>query len=250
MPSGARVHYIVTSGGERANIVPEFAAGIYQVRSPRMKEVVSLIARVLDVARGAALMTGTSFEYNLLHGCYDVSPNSVISDILYENLNQAPLPQYSAEDKALAAALCATTTEDQRKETLLMLGVDGSSAASLAKTNLHEGTGYWGKQWVIPASTDVGDVSHIAPTSQINTATWPMGVGSHTWQATAASGSGIGMKGMIYAAQVLAGAACDLFASPRLLAAARSEFDVMQGGESYKALADLIGKDSDPGSGA
>jgi aminobenzoyl-glutamate utilization protein B len=250
MPSQARVHYIVTSGGERANIVPEFASGVYQVRSPCMKEVVSLIGRVLDVARGAALMTGTNFEYKLLHGCYDVSPNGVISDILYENLNEAPLPSYSAEDKALAAALCATTTEDQRKETLLMLGVDALSAASLAKLNLHEGTGYWGKQWVIPASTDVGDVSHIAPTSQINTATWPMGVGSHTWQATSASGSGIGMKGMIYAAQVMAGAACDLFASPEKLAAAKREFDATMGGEVYAPAADLIGKGSGLGSGA
>ncbi len=248
MPSGARVHYIVTAGGERANIVPEFAAGNYQVRSRKMREVVTLVERVLDVARGAALMTGTTFEYEFLLGCHDVCPNRAISDVLYENLKQAPLPAYAPEDKALAEALCATTTEDQRRATLEMLGVDAHDASALAKASLHEGIGYWGKEWTIPASTDVGDVSHIAPTAQINTATWPMGVGSHTWQATAASGSGIGMKGMLYAGQVMAGAAWDLMSDPALLAAAKAEFQAAMGGETYAAAADLISAASDRGS--
>lgn len=247
MPPQARVHYIVASGGERPNIVPEDAAGIYQVRSPRMREAVDLVSRIVDVARGAALMTGTSMEYRFLHGCYDVVPNGPISDILYKNLLSVPLPVYDDAERAFAAELCSTTTEDQRRVTLDMLGVDPASAASLAPTSLHEGVGYWGKGWTIPASTDVGDVSHIVPTSQINTATWPMGIGSHTWQATAASGSSIGMKGMMYAARVLAGAAWDLMKEPGALAAAKAEFDLAMGGERYVAAEDLIAAGGDPG---
>ena len=72
-----------------------------------------------------------------------------------------------------------------------------------------------------------------------------MGVGSHTWQATSASGSGIGMKGMIYAAQVLAGAAWDLMTRPELLAAAKAEFELSLGGERYVSAGELIG--GDPG---
>ena len=128
-----------------------------------------------------------------------------------------------------------------------MLGVDAASAAVLAPLDLHEDVGYWGKGWTIPASTDVGDVSHIAPTSQINTATWPMGIGSHTWQATAASGSGIGMKGMLYAAQVLAGAAWDLMSRPDALRLAKEEFDRAMGGERYAAAEELIAAGGDPG---
>ncbi len=250
MPSSARVHYVVTSGGDRPNIVPEHAAGIYQARSPRMREAVDLVARIVDVARGAALMTGTTMEYRFLHGCHDVVPNGVISDLLFDNLKSAPFPRYDEADRRLAAGLCATTTEDQRRATLEMLGVDSASAAGLARLSLHDGIGYWGKGWTIPASTDVGDVSHIAPTAQINTATWPMGVGSHTWQATAASGSGIGMKGMLYAAQVLAGAAFDLMAEPELLASAKREFSEVLKGEPYSAAEDLIAGRADPGSGA
>jgi aminobenzoyl-glutamate utilization protein B len=250
IPSSARVHYVVSSGGDRPNIVPEHAAGIYQARSPRMREAVDLVARIVDVARGAALMTGTTMAYRYLHGCHDVVPNRVISDLLHDNLKSAPLPRYDAADRELAAGLCATTTEDQRRATLEMLGVDSESASELAKISLHESVGYWGRGWTIPASTDVGDVSHLAPTAQINTATWPMGVGSHTWQATSASGSGIGLKGMMYAAQVLAGTAFDLMANPELLASAGREFIETLGKEPYAAAEDLIAGRADPGSGA
>jgi aminobenzoyl-glutamate utilization protein B len=121
-----------------------------------------------------------------------------------------------------------------------MIRLDSVSAAQVAAVPLHEGIGYWGKGWTIPASTDVGDASHIAPTAQINTATWPVGVDSHTWQATAASGSGIGAKGMLYAARVLGGAACDLMANPALLASARAEFQAATAGAPYVPAAELL----------
>ena len=240
MSPSARVHYIVSGGGLRPNIVPDAAAGQFQVRSPRMKEVLALIRRVTDVARGAALMTGTSVSWELGHGCYDVLPNSVISDILHENLEAVPLPAYTREERELAAALSATATEEQKRTSMAMLGLDPASAAQVIKAPLHEAVGYWGRGWTIPASTDVGDASHIAPTAQINTATWPVGVDSHTWQATAASGSGIGMKGMLYAAAVLGGAAYDLMSRPDLLAAARAEFEAATEGEPYVPVAELV----------
>lgn len=240
MSPSARLHYIVTGGGLRPNIVPAAAEGQFQVRSPRMKEVLSLIRRVIDVARGAALMTGTSVSWDPGHGCYDVLPNSVMSDLLHENLLAAPRPAYSREERALAAALSATASDEQKRTSMAMLGLDPASAAEVIKRPLHEAVGYWGRGWTIPASTDVGDASHIAPTAQINTATWPVGVDSHTWQATAASGSGIGVKGMLYAAAVLGGAACDLMGRPDLLAKARQEFAEATAGEPYAPVADLL----------
>ncbi len=240
MSPSARIHYIVTGGGLRPNIVPAAAEGQFQVRSPRMKEVLSLIRRVVDVARGAALMTGASMSWELGHGCYDVLPNAVISDLLHENLLAVPLPSYSREERELAAALSATSSEEQKRTSMAMLGLDPASAAEVVKQPLHEGVGYWGRGWTIPASTDVGEASHIAPTAQINTATWPVGVDSHTWQATAASGSGIGIKGMLYAAAVLGGAAYDLMSRADLLAKARAEFAAATAGEPYRPVAELL----------
>ena len=78
------------------------------------------------------------------------------------------------------------------------------------------------------------------------TATYPMGIGSHTWQATAASGSSIGMKGMIFAAQVLGATAHDLMTRPESLAAAREEFDKAVAGEVYIAAKDLLSTEEAP----
>ena len=50
-------------------------------------------------------------------------------------------------------------------------------------------------------STDVGDVSWIAPTGQITTAAWVLGAAGHSWQITATCGMGIGHKAMITAAE-------------------------------------------------
>ncbi len=240
MPPTARVHYIYTSGGERPNIVPAQASGAFQVRSPRMKDLLPLLKRVIDVAKGAALMTGTEVSYHTLRGCYDVIPNSILSDLLYQNMGEIPLPDYTAEEIEFARSLASTLTEDQKRNTLLGLGLDAQTADQLLAQPIHRDIGYWGKGWTIPASTDVGDVSHIVPTAQINTATYPVGIGSHTWQATASSGSSLGMKGMLYAAKVLAGTTWDLLEQPVWIEKAREEFHLAIGEEPYVSALDLL----------
>ena len=75
-----------------------------------------------------------------------------------------------------------------------------------------------------PGSTDVGDVSWLTPTSQINTACWPAGVPGHSWQIVACGKSGMAHKGMLQAAKVLAATAIDLLTDEALLQAAREEF--------------------------
>ncbi|MFQ3620751.1 MAG: hypothetical protein SNJ78_07380, partial [Spirochaetales bacterium] len=179
-------------------------------------------------------------SYRILHGCYDVLPNSVLSDQLYENLKTVALPNYDVEELEFARKLASTLSEDQKRNTLIGLGLDPAAADQLLSRPVHGGVGYWGRGWTIPASTDVGDVSHLTPTAQINTATYPIGIGSHTWQATAASGSSIGMKGMLFAAKVLAGTVFDLLSNPTILENAKAEFRKATGTETYTAALDLL----------
>ena len=74
-------------------------------------------------------------------------------------------------------------------------------------------------------STDVGDVSRLVPTANVRTATWVPGTVPHSWQAVAAGGTDIGIKGMIVAAKTLALTAVDVFRDPSIAAAARAELD-------------------------
>lgn len=62
MPPTDRVHGIVTSGGERPNVVPEHAEMLFYLRSEYPESLAVLSARLADIARGAALMTGCGVE--------------------------------------------------------------------------------------------------------------------------------------------------------------------------------------------
>lgn len=57
-PPEDRIHVILTEGGTRSSIITEKAHLKMYVRSPRTETLVDLSARVENVAKGAALMTG------------------------------------------------------------------------------------------------------------------------------------------------------------------------------------------------
>ena len=88
------------------------------------------------------------------------------------------------------------------------------------------------------ASTDSGDVSWVTPLATLNTATWVPGTAAHSWQATAADGMGIGIKGALVAAKTLALTTAQVFQSPETIAAAKAEFNKARGPNFvYKSLA-------------
>ena len=76
----------------------------------------------------------------------------------------------------------------------------------------------------LTASSDSGDVSHMMPMCLISTSCWPAAVSPHTWQATASTGSSIGAKGALSAAQVMAGIAYDLYKKPEIREKIMREF--------------------------
>jgi aminobenzoyl-glutamate utilization protein B len=79
------------------------------------------------------------------------------------------------------------------------------------------------------ASTDLGDISWNIPTVQLTAATWVPGTPAHSWQAVAAGGTSIGVKGMLVAAKSMALTAIDLFTDPTHIDQAKVEFDKRRG---------------------
>ena len=87
------------------------------------------------------------------------------------------------------------------------------------------------------SSTDSGDVSWVTPLATLNVATWVPGTSAHSWQATAAGGMSIGIKGAVVAAKTLVLTAGQLYPGADLIAAAKAEFDKSRGpGFVYKPL--------------
>jgi len=85
----------------------------------------------------------------------------------------------------------------------------------------------------ISGSSDIGDVSWLMPFSTIFTATWPIGVNAHTWQAASASGTTLGQKGMLYASKIMAGMFYDVLNDSSILEKAKKEFSKRTAGKPY-----------------
>ena len=58
LPPGAKVHGIITNGGTAANVIPDYTAGFYYVRSKSNAEHAVLEQRFTEIAQGAAMVAG------------------------------------------------------------------------------------------------------------------------------------------------------------------------------------------------
>ena len=231
-----RIHYAITdAGGVSPNVVQAKASVLYMVRANKVADSVKLQARVDDIARGAALMTGTEFERVFIDGTAELLPNFTIEQALYRNLEGIGVPDYSREDLALASVLKASypgsgisgvygMRDPAIAKTVRALSQDGKKPVNDFIPPLYSTTQF------SPGSTDVGDVSWLTPTSQIETVCWPAGVPGHSWQIVACGKSELAHKGMFLAAKVLAGTAVDLLSDGALLARARAEFEERSAG--------------------
>jgi aminobenzoyl-glutamate utilization protein B len=83
------------------------------------------------------------------------------------------------------------------------------------------------------ASSDIGEVSAVAPLAELIVAARPLGTSAHHWAETACANHPVGFKAMIVAARVLAASAVDLLADPALVRAAREDFQKETKGRPY-----------------
>ncbi len=226
----ARVHCVITDGGRAPNVVPPYAQVWYYVRAPKRDQVEEIYAWVLNIAQGAALMTETTYDVEFLTGCYNVLPNDVIGDLLMEKLKVVGAPQFTEEEKAFAKQLQETFPPGSIEKSLERYKMTREEVGDPLCDKVIEP---YDKGEVMGGSTDVGDVSHIAPTAQLTTCCEALGTPGHSWQTVVTSGSSIGFKGMMVAARVLALTALDLETKPELLQAAREEFEKSTDGKKY-----------------
>ena len=226
------VHYSISdAGGISPNVVQPIAKLIYMVRSDTVRNAKTLLKRVDNIARGAALMTDTTVTSRQIDGTANTLSNTVLEQLLQENLEAAPLPAYSEDDVVFAKQLKATFVEQGLPGTLtydipkLKAFVNEKTRGGSAALNDFVFP-YYPSNAFSPGSTDVGDVSWLTPTAQFTAVTWPSGSPGHSWQNVSCGKSGIAHKGMLLAAKVLAGAAADLMEKPEILAQAKEEFAI------------------------
>ena len=228
IPEKSRVHYVITRGGEAPSVVPAFAEVYYYIRHPEMDVVKDLFNRVTKAAEGAALGTGTTMDYEVIHGVYNLLPNQILSTKLYENLKTVGGVTYDKTEEDFALKIFPSLN---RKDVNI-------SDAALVKPYADQSDEAFG-------STDVGDISWLVPTAGISSATWVPGTAAHSWQAVAAGGMSIGHKGMMVAAKTMALTIMDCLVSPEMLKNAKLELLKRRGGDQFKYEA-LLGDRNPP----
>lgn len=236
----ARIHYAVTNtGGFSPNVVQSEAEAVYLIRAPKISQVKEINARVDDVAKGAALMTGTSVDIQFIKACADIVPNRTLSSVLAANLQEVPANQFTKEELAYAAEIQSTLPV---KDSLIAAAEKlGPKVRAFVKPYIGEPIHSFAVPDLpvtvtLPSSTDVGDVSWLCPTGQIQAATMCCGTPAHSWQRTAQGKSSIAHKGLIYAGKVMAGGAIDLYLNPETVKEARREWEEQLNGERYQPI--------------
>jgi aminobenzoyl-glutamate utilization protein B len=147
VPSDTRIHYVITSGGKAPNVVPDFAEVYYYVRNPNRDLVRSIFDRVVKAAEGAAMGTGTTMDYEIIGGTYDLLLNKTLAEVMQKNLEKVGGVSYSSEEiefaKKLQTTFGTTPPAIESAKTITPLKEIGDAGGG---------------------STDVGDVSWNVPT--------------------------------------------------------------------------------------
>ena len=201
----SRIHYQFEAAGDVVNVVPDYARIWTRLRGNSVENVNVLYDRALDIAKAAALMTGTTYETKLISGIYEILVNRTGAEIMQKNIESLGNITYTEDEITYANTILKETGKPQ-------IGLDG--ILKPLKESLPATGG----------STDVGDVSQVVPTIRMSATVAAKDGPWHSWAVVACTGMSIGHKGMIYAAKALSMTMADLFKDPKLVEAVKEDY--------------------------
>lgn len=240
----ARIHYAITNtGGFSPNVVQPFAEVLYLIRAPKNDQVKEIYERINDIARGAALMTGTRMELQFVKACSNLVDNTTMEEVMQKNLESIEFEPYTEEELAYAKQMQDTFGGSKLNIQDILKRYEKSHKA-MAEEVLTPHLNDVICTAILPlmdtetpmaGSTDVGDVSWVCPTVQVNVCTEAFGTPGHSWQIVAQGKSTIAHKGMVFAGKVMAATAIDMYENPELIEKAKEELAKRVGPEGYVA---------------
>ena len=182
----ARIHYVIPNAGDAPNVVPEYARVWYYVRDTTRTAVEESYEWILDIADGAAKMTRTEYEVFLITGVHPYTLVRPLQEAMQANLERVGPPRFSESDQTFGRKLQA----------FLKVETSGlrDTIDHLADQPLPAGGG----------SSDVAEVSYIAPTVEFSVTTAAEHIPWHSWATSASHGTPGSIKGAQVATKALA----------------------------------------------
>ena len=208
-------------------MVQDRAVVRYEVRAPYVAQAKEIFERVKEVARGASIMTGTSYECELAMAFTEYIPNDALAAVADECITEVGAPPWDEADYRLAKDFMESYGDEAkaniRNKITKLYGED--RLEEIWQHPLDAEIHHYdpGKIELEAGSTDVGDVGAAVPTLNLLAACSCIGNVGHSWQMTAQAASPIAHKGMLTAAKMLALCAVRTAQRPDIIEKAKEE---------------------------
>jgi aminobenzoyl-glutamate utilization protein B len=200
-----RAHRAITAGGIQPNIIPDYAQIWWFVRDANMPAAKETFDKLVRIAEGAALMTGTTMDYKIDAAAWPQLGLKSIAEVTQANIDAVGMPQWSEDEQEFA----------RRFQTAMGARVVGLNTRATAL----------GQRGQSASSNDNGDVTWVVPSAALNFPASVPGINYHNWQAAVTPTSTIAHKGMVAGSKALAGTILDFLTKPELVKQARAEFE-------------------------
>lgn len=204
-----RSHSIFTDAGDQPNVVPSKAAIWFYFRDIKYEGIMEMYAMANDMAKGAALMTGTTMTSKVLGTAWPRHYNKVIAETMYANIKDVGLPQWSNADQTLAKAVQTEVNSEKIEGLAVKLDTIGLPVI----------------EPVSGGSDDIGDISWKVPTVTLRYPSNIPGLQGHHWSNAIAMATPIAHKGVVAGAKVEAMTILDFLLKPDLLKGAWDYFN-------------------------
>ena len=222
LPLEQRSHYVITDGGDQPNVVPRTASVWYYFRQTTYPKIKELWKIGDDMAKGAAMMSGTELlPSKVLGSAWPQHFNKTVAETTFANIQKVGMPVWSDADQTLAKAL---QKELGSKEQGLSAKVPEKLQGPVED---NRGGG----------SDDIGDISWNVPTVTLRFPSNIPGLPGHNWANAISMATPIAHKGATAGAKVQAMTMLDLVLKPALVDQAWAYFrDVQTKTVKYEPL--------------
>lgn len=226
MESDCRIHYAITNtGGISPNVVQAEAEVLYKLRVPRSEQLADLYERIVRIAEGAALMTGTELVIRPDSGASELIMNRTLERAAYAVFQEIGVPDFDAAELEFASRIRTTLTEQDKLDGLPS-GLEGKALSDRLEP-------YSPQDHLVMGSSDLGDVSWQMPMVQCYVASMALGTPLHTWQVVSQGASSSAHKALLHAGKLMGLTALELFLQPEVLEQAKAEHRHKVTGRSY-----------------
>ncbi len=214
-----RSHYVITDGGDQPNVVPSKASVWYFFRERTYEDMKSMYESGIKIANGAAMMTDTKVNYQIIGTAWPGYFNKPISEAMHKNIVRVGMPTWTDDDQKLAFAtqkLMEAPKKDQLGREINGLNTKVDSLRGSVPYS-------WGG-----GSDDIADISWTIPTIVLHYPANIPGLKGHHWGDAIAMATPIAHKGCLAGAKATAMTLIDMFTTPGIIADAKKYFIEVQ----------------------